>query len=107
MYKAGFNEGTSTATHNPRLFTQIHLGQGKKKKSYAALINLHNAFDTEDSKKLWRILCSRLKNETNQTLALLIIKMYKASQAIIGRHSFSPNLGVVQEGVILPMLINV
>ena len=40
-------------------------------------------------------------------MALLIIKMYQQSQVIIGTHSFSANLGVVQGGVISPMLFNV
>ena len=40
-------------------------------------------------------------------MALLIIKMYQQSQVIIGRHSFSADLGVVQGGVLSPMLFNV
>ena len=40
-------------------------------------------------------------------MALLIIKMYQQSQVIIGTHSFSANLGVVQGGVLSPMLFNV
>ena len=60
-----------------------------------------------DREKLWRILHSRCKNETDQTLALLITKMYQHSQVVIGRHSFSANLGVVQGGVLSPFLFNV
>ena len=40
-------------------------------------------------------------------MALLIIKMYQQSQVIIGRHAFSAKLGVVQGGVLSPMLFNV
>ena len=40
-------------------------------------------------------------------MALLIIKMYQQSQVVIGRHSFSADLGVVQGGVLSPMLFNV
>ena len=54
-----------------------------------------------------RILISRCKNEGDETLALLIIKMYQKSQVIIGRYSFSADLGVVQDGVLSPMLFNV
>ena len=57
--------------------------------------------------KLWRILISRCRSETDQTLALLIVKMYQQSQVIIGKHSFSADLGVVQGGVLSPMLFNV
>ena len=33
--------------------------------------------------------------------------MYQESQVVIGKHSFSANLGVVQGGVLSPMLFNV
>ena len=56
---------------------------------------------------MWRILLSRCKSESDETLALLIIKMYQQSLVIIGRHSFSADLGVVQGGVLSPMLFNV
>ena len=48
-----------------RLLNQIHPGQGKKRRNYAALINLQKAYDTVDREKLWRILHSRCKNETD------------------------------------------
>ena len=38
---------------------------------------------------------------------MLIIKMYQQSQVVIGKHSFSADLGVVQGGVLSPMLFNV
>ena len=57
--------------------------------------------------KLWRVLNSRCTNETDQTLAMLIIKMYQRSQVVIGKHSFSADLGVVQGGVLSPMLFNI
>ena len=57
--------------------------------------------------KLWRILSSRCRSETDQTLAMLIIKMYQQSQVVIGKHSFSADLGVFQGGVLSPMLFNV
>ena len=59
-----------------RLLTQIHPGQGKRRRNYAALIDLQKAYDTVDREKLWSILMSRCKNESDETLALLIIKMY-------------------------------
>ena len=40
-------------------------------------------------------------------MALLIIKMYQESKVIIGNHAFSADLGVVQGGVLSPMLFNV
>ena len=40
-------------------------------------------------------------------LALLMVKMYQKSQVVIGKHSFSADLGVVQGGVLSPMLFNV
>ena len=83
-----------------RLLTQIHPGQGKKRRSYAALIDLQKAYDTVDREKLWSILMSRCKNESDETVALLIIKMYKESKVIIGKHAFSADLGVVQGGVL-------
>ena len=55
---------------------QIHPGQGRKKRQYAALIDLQKAYDTVNHEKLWRILNGRCRNETDQTLAMLIIKMY-------------------------------
>ena len=60
-----------------------------------ALIDLQKAYDTVNREKLWRILLSRCKNEGDDTLALLIIKMCHKSQVIIGRHSFSADLGFV------------
>ena len=57
--------------------------------------------------KLWQILSSRCRNENDETLALLIIKMYQESKVIIGKHAFSADLGVVQGGVLSPMLFNV
>ena len=57
--------------------------------------------------KLWRILSGRCRSETDQTLAMLIIKMYQQSQVVIGKHSFSADLGVVQGGVLSPMLFNI
>ena len=33
--------------------------------------------------------------------------MYQHSQVVIGKHSFSANLGVVQGGVLSPLLFNV
>ena len=59
------------------MLSQIHPGQGKKRRNYAALIDLQKAYDTVNRKKLWRILLSRCKNESDETLALLIIKMYQ------------------------------
>ena len=38
---------------------------------------------------------------------MLIIKMYQQSQVVIGKHTFSADLGVVQGGVLSPMLFNV
>ena len=35
------------------------------------------AYDTVNREKLWRILESRCRNETDGTLAMLIIKMYQ------------------------------
>ena len=57
--------------------------------------------------KIWRILLSRCKNESDDTLALLIIKMYHESRVIIGSRSISADVGVVQGGVLCPMLFNV
>ena len=34
---------------------------------------------------------------------MLIIKMYQRSQVVIGKHSFSADLGVVQGGLLSPM----
>jgi len=79
IYQTGFKEGTSTATHVSRLLTQIHPGQGKKRRSYAALIDLQKAYDTVNREKLWRILDSRCRNETDGMLALLMVKMYQKS----------------------------
>ena len=39
-YQTGFKEGTSTAAHVSRLIAQIHPGQGRKRRQYAALIDL-------------------------------------------------------------------
>ena len=47
---------------------QIHPGQGRKRRQYAALIDLQKAYDTVNREKLWRILNGRCKNETDQTL---------------------------------------
>ena len=52
-------------------------------------------------------MSSRCQNKTDQTLAMVIIKMYQQSQVVIGKHSLSADLGVVQGGVLLPMLFNV
>ena len=79
IYQTGFKEGISKATHVSRLLTQIHPGQGKKRRNYAALIDLQKAYDTVNREKLWRILDSRCRNETDGMLALLIVKMYQKS----------------------------
>ena len=66
IYQTGFKEGTSTATHVSRLLSQIHPGQGKKRRgSYAALIDLQKAYDTVNRERLWRILLGRCKNESD------------------------------------------
>ena len=57
--------------------------------------------------KLWRILDSRCRNDSDRMIALLMVKMYQKSQVVIGKHSFSADLGVVQGGVLSPMLFNV
>ena len=75
--------------------TQIHNGQGKKRRKYAALIDLQKAYDTVNREKLWGILDSRCRNESDRMMALLMVKMYQKSQVIIGKHSFSADLGVV------------
>jgi len=90
-----------------RLLSQIHPGQGKKRRSYAALIDLQKAYDTVNREKLWRILDSRCRNDSDRMMALLMVKMYQKSQVVIGKHSFSADLGVVQGGVLSPMLFNV
>ena len=51
--QTGFKKGTSTATHVARFLAQIYPGQGKKRRNYAALIDLQNAYDTVDREKLW------------------------------------------------------
>ena len=71
------------------------------------MIDLQKAYDTVNREKLWGILSRRCKNETDRTLAMLIVKMYQQSQVVIGKHSFSADLGVVQGGVLSPMLFNV
>ena len=38
---------------------------------------------------------------------MLIVKMNQKSQVVIGRHLFSTDLGVVQGGILSPMLFNV
>ena len=53
FYQTGFKEGTPTATHVSRFLNQIHPGQGKKRRNYAALIDLQKAYDTVDREKLW------------------------------------------------------
>ena len=63
IYHTGFKQDISTATHVSRLLTQIHPGQGKKRRNYAALIDLQKAYDTVDREKLWSILTKRCKNE--------------------------------------------
>ena len=55
---------------------QIHPGQGRKRRQYAALIDLQKAYDMVNREKLWRILNGRCRNETDQTLAMLIVNMY-------------------------------
>ena len=57
--------------------TQIHPGQGKKRRKYAALIDLQKAYDTVNREKLWKILSGRCQNETDRTLAMLIVKMHQ------------------------------
>ena len=52
-------------------------------------------------------MSSRCKNQVDHTLAMLMVKMYQKSQVVIGRHSFSADLGVVQGGVLSPMLFKV
>ena len=84
IYQTGLKHDTSTATHISKLLTKIHPGQGKKRGNYAALIDLQKAYDTVDREKLWSILLSRCKSENDETLALLIIKMYQESKVIIG-----------------------
>jgi hypothetical protein len=44
-----------------------------------ALIDLQKAYDTVNREKLWEILLKRCKSDEDQTLALLIIKMYQKS----------------------------
>jgi hypothetical protein len=46
-------------------------------------------------------------DETDRMLAQLMVKMFQKSQVVIGKHSFSADLGVVQGGVLSPMLFNV
>jgi hypothetical protein len=69
-----------------RLLSQIHPGQGKKRRSYAALIDLQKAYDTVNREKLWRILDSRCRNDSDRMMALLMVKMYQKSQVVIGKH---------------------
>ena len=76
IYQTCFKEGTSTAAHISRLMSQIHPGQGKKRRKYAALIDLQKAYDTVNREKLWRVLNRRCTNEADETLAMLIIKMH-------------------------------
>jgi hypothetical protein len=90
-----------------RFLTQIQPGQGKKRRNYAALIDLQKAYDTVDREKLWSILNSRCPNDRDDTLAHLIIKMYQESKVVIGKHAFSADLGVVEGGVLSPMLFNI
>ena len=52
VYQTGFKEGTSTAAHVTKLLTQIHPGQGRKRRNYAALIDLQKAYDTVNREKL-------------------------------------------------------
>ena len=47
-----------------RLLSQIHPGQGKKRRNYAALIDLQKAYDTVNREKLWRILDGRCRNDS-------------------------------------------
>ena len=60
--QTGFKDGTSTAAHIARLLTQINPGQGRKRRRYAALIDLQKAYDTVNREKLWSILSSMCKN---------------------------------------------
>ena len=61
----------------PAYLPQIHSLQGRKRRQYAAFIDLQKAYDTVNREKLWMILSRRCRtrNENNQTLEMLIIKM--------------------------------
>ena len=48
----------------------------------------------------------RTGNENNQTLEMLIIKIYQESRVIIGKNAYSTELGVVQGGDLSFMLFN-
>ena len=50
---------------------------GEEERKYAPLIDLQKAYDTVNREKLWRILSSRCQNETDRTLAMLIVKIYQ------------------------------
>ena len=107
IYQTGFKEGTSTATHVARLLTQIHPGQGRRRRQYAALIDLQKAYDTVRRDKLWEVLTARCRSQEDKVLALLMVQMYARSKVLIGGDSFDADLGVVQGGVLSPMLFNI
>ena len=57
--------------------------------------------------KLWEVLTARCRSKEDRALALLIIQMYARSRVLIGGHAFDADLGVVQGGVLSPMLFNI
>ena len=80
--KRGFikpaSKKTPPSTHTyPAYLPQIHSLQGRKRRQYAAFIDLQKAYDTVYREKLWMILSRRCRtrNENNQTLEIFIIKM--------------------------------
>jgi len=56
---------------------------------------------------LWQILKKRCKNEEEQSLVELIIKLYKDSIIQIGEHSINAEMGLPQGSVLSPVLFNI
>ena len=85
----------------------MHPGRGRKKREFAALIDLQKAYDMVDRELLWETLYKRCRSAEDRALLAVLVSLYGQSRISIGEHRFPTDRGVVQGAVLSPMLFNV
>ena len=71
------------------------------------LIDLQKAYDSVDREVLWELLEKRCRDESEEAIVKLMMKLHKESTIQVGENEVNAEMGLPQGSVLSPFLFNV